>query len=203
MYKRVLFILMIGLSLVISGSSVKAKAKKAISLNSNDVIVLAMHGVPASDTPADKVGEYHKLHGMMESAPAHVVENIRFHYERLDSLVRHWPRTPENDPYYFGTKKIAIRMAERTGAKVLIAFNEFCAPDLPSAFSNAVAGGAKRVIVITAMLTPGGNHAEIDIPAAIEEAQAAHPGVEFKYAWPFEIDAIAGVLIDQIGSFVD
>ncbi len=200
MIKHIQAILLSGL--IFTGCSLQVKTKKAVNLDAETVIVLAMHGVPANDTPAEKVGEYHKLHGMMETAPPHVVEGIKYHYEELDDLVRNWPRTPENDPYFFGTKKIADTISEKTGTKVVMAFNEFCAPDLPTAFDRVVNDGAKNVIVITAMLTPGGNHAEIDIPEAVEAAEKAHPGVEFSYAWPFQIDAIADVLVDQIGTFV-
>lgn len=200
MLKQISFIVLS--CFILSGCSMKVKTKKAVQLGADDVIVLAMHGVPANDTPPDKVGEYHKLHGMMETAPPHVVEGIKYHYEELDDLVRNWPRTPENDPYFYGTKKIADAISEKTGAKVVMAFNEFCAPDLPTAFANVVDEGAKNVIVITAMLTPGGNHAEIDIPEAVEAAGEAHPGVTFSYAWPFQINAISDVLVDQIGAFV-
>jgi sirohydrochlorin cobaltochelatase len=200
MFKQISFIALF--CMLLSGCSMNIKTKKAVKFAADDVIVLAMHGVPANDTPPDKVGEYHKLHGMMETAPPHVVEGIKYHYEELNDLVRNWPRTPENDPYYFGTKKIADAISEQTGAKVVMAFNEFCAPDLPTAFANVVNEGATNVIVITAMLTPGGNHAEIDIPEAVEVAEKTHPGVSFTYTWPFQINAIADVLVDQIGTFV-
>ena len=139
---------------------------------------------------------------MMETAPSHVVESIRCHFEELDDLVRNWPRTPANDLYYYGTKKVAAAISEKTDTKVVMAFNEFCAPDLSTAFADVVNEGAKRVLVVTAMLTPGGNHAEIDIPKAIKSAEKAHPDVEFIYTWPFQIDAIADVLVDQIGNYV-
>ena len=194
---------MIVSGLILCGCSMEAKTKKVLTVNSKDVIILAMHGVPANDTPEEKVGEYHKLHGMMKSAPPHVIENIQYHFEQLDSLVRYWPRTPENDPYYFGTKKIADEMAKKTGATIFFAFNEFCAPDLPTAFQKAADHGAKRITVITAMLTPGGNHAEIDIPKAIEVAKKVHPNIEFNYAWPFGIDPITDLLVNQIASFIN
>ncbi|HJM11942.1 MAG: CbiX/SirB N-terminal domain-containing protein [Candidatus Marinimicrobia bacterium] len=200
MFKR--FSIIILSCILLGGCSMNAKIEKEIQLSSEDVIVLAMHGVPAKDTPVEKVGEYYKLHGMMETAPSHVVESIRYHFEELDDLVRNWPRTPANDLYYYGTKKVAAAISERTDTKVVMAFNEFCAPDLSTAFADVVNEGAKRVLVVTAMLTPGGNHAEIDIPKAIKSAEKAHPDVEFIYTWPFQIDAIADVLVDQIGNYV-
>ena len=37
---------------------------------------------------------------------------------------------------------------------VIVGFNEFCAPDLATAFEQAVGQRAERVIVVTPMLTP-------------------------------------------------
>jgi hypothetical protein len=39
---------------------------------------------------------------------------------------------------------------------------------------------------LAARLARGGEHAGRDIPEAFGRTRAAHPGVEFVYAWPFE-----------------
>ena len=68
--------------------------------------------------------------------------------------------------------------------EVVVGFNEFCAPDLAQALDEAAARGAGQVVVTTPMMTTGGEHAEQDIPAAIDQAPARHPQVTFDYAWP-------------------
>jgi sirohydrochlorin cobaltochelatase len=52
------------------------------------------------------------------------------------------------------------------------------------------------------MMTPGGEHAEIDIPAAISRAQQRYPNVDFRYAWPFESDEVALFLSTQVARHV-
>jgi sirohydrochlorin cobaltochelatase len=54
------------------------------------------------------------------------------------------------------------------------------------------------VVVTTPMMTPGGEHAEQEIPAAIAEARARHPQVAFDYAWPFDLARVAAFLAEQI-----
>jgi sirohydrochlorin cobaltochelatase len=48
------------------------------------------------------------------------------------------------------------------------------------------------------MLTPGGIHAEIQIPALVREAQDRHPGVSIRYAWPFDLSEVAQFLAKRI-----
>ena len=44
------------------------------------------------------------------------------------------------------------------------------------------------------MLIPGGEHAEKDIPAAIERVRALAKNIPIVYAWPYEVDDIAAFL---------
>jgi len=48
------------------------------------------------------------------------------------------------------------------------------------------------------MLTPGGEHAEDDIPAVVERARRSHPELTFVYPWPIPQDATAAFLADHI-----
>lgn len=80
----------------------------------------------------------------------------------------------------------------------MVGFNEFCALDLGEALDQTVAQGARRVLVVTPMMTPGGKHAEIDIPAAIDAARQRHRGVDFRYAWPFDTEDVAAFLAEQV-----
>jgi sirohydrochlorin cobaltochelatase len=59
---------------------------------------------------------------------------------------------------------LAAQLAQARGLEVLVGFNEFCAPSLDEAFAQAVAQGAQRVVVITPMMTRGGEHAEALCP---------------------------------------
>ncbi|MHB1118804.1 MAG: sirohydrochlorin chelatase [Bellilinea sp.] len=68
-------------------------------------------------------------------------------------------------------------------------FNEFCGPSLSDAVRTTAAKGTQRVVVVTPMVT-GGDHAEIKIPAEINQLQGEFPQVEMIYTWPFDPDAI-------------
>jgi sirohydrochlorin ferrochelatase len=48
------------------------------------------------------------------------------------------------------------------------------------------------------MMTRGGEHSEVDIPAAIARAQGRHPTTPIRYAWPFEAREVAQFLAGQI-----
>ena len=164
-------------------------------------IVLAMHGTPPKDFPQPEVIELFSLHARIEQAspnlPASQVEQWQQRYHELDEKVRHWPRTPENDPFYAASQQIATLLSAEINCKVLLGFNEFCAPDLDTALDQA-ATISGRVIVVTPMMTPGGEHSEQDIPAAIRQAQAKYPQVDFRYAWPFDLQETAQFLAQQI-----
>jgi sirohydrochlorin cobaltochelatase len=171
-------------------------------------LVLAMHGAPPRDFPPLALTEFFDLHTRIEySPPASLpdlggvggVNPVEFEmYEELDLKMRMWPRSAENDPFYAASLKIAEEMAQLSGWEVLVGFNEFCAPTVDEALEQAVLEGAERVVVVTPMLTPGGEHAEWDIPKAIERAKESYPAVEFVYAWPIEVGRTAEFLIEQV-----
>lgn len=170
----------------------------------NDVvIVLAMHGMPPNDFPADEMAELFGLHARL----AHAGESERAALERrhaeLENKMQMWPRTAKNDPFYAGSQELAACLSETTGHQVIIGFNEFCAPNVDKALDDAVAQGAEKVFVVTPMLTQGGEHAEVDIPNAIRRARQRHPLTSVIYAWPFEVMDVAQFLAVQITRFVD
>ena len=98
---------------------------------------------------------------------------------------------------------MAVHLGEVTGYKVIVGFNEFCAPSVGEALDDAVTQSAEKVIVITPMMTQGGEHAEADIPAAICRARQRHPHTLMIYAWPFEVVDVARFLAAQVARFVD
>jgi sirohydrochlorin cobaltochelatase len=161
------------------------------------IIVLAMHGEPPRDFPKDKFSAFFRLQTRLEFGEALGTE-LQDEFAELDSEMRRWPRTPENDPFYFGSQEMAQYLSRATGYEVILGFNEFCAPHLDDALDQAAARKPEKIIIITPMVTPGGGHSEEDIPALVKRAQKRHPDVPIVYAWPFDPSKTAQFLAEQI-----
>jgi len=162
------------------------------------VIVLAMHGMPPSDFPQKETLDYFMLHSRLENMPEPPPPAIQQQYEELDRKMRNWPRTQENDPYSFASVEIAEALTSQTGYPVSVGYNEFCAPSLDEAFAAAMIMNPEKIIVITPMMTRGGEHSEKDIPEAIERAKKKKPNIAFSYVWPFDMKEIASFLVEQL-----
>jgi sirohydrochlorin cobaltochelatase len=162
------------------------------------IIVLVMHGVPPNDFPKREMAELFNLNARAGGVAG--VEHVALEHRRLelDAEMRAWPRTAQNDPFYAGSQELGAHLSEATECVVIVGFNEFCAPSLDDALSQAIVQGAEKVIVVTPMMTRGGEHAEVDIPAAVKTAQAQHPEIPIIYAWPFRISEVASFLAKQI-----
>src|SRR5574338_637457 len=161
------------------------------------MIILAMHGAPPLDYPREELAEFFRLHSLMERARKDQNAATVERYELLDQKIRNWPRTPQNDPFFAGASALAEALHSTSGVDVLLAFNEFCAPSLESALELAAEETKGRVVVITPMVTPGGEHSEKDIPIAIRAAQQQYPQVEFRYVWPLDLGEVAKFLTSQ------
>ena len=162
-------------------------------------VVLAGHGVPATDCPPQWVGELMALqfggtgHGHAHGAP------LSGRAAELDAKIRNWPRRADNDPYKEGLERLAAVLRPLLGdALFIIGYNEFCGPTVPEAIEEMIRQGASRVLVIPSMLTPGGLHSEKDIPRSIQQVQALHPAVSIEYLWPFDLTEIASLLARHI-----
>jgi sirohydrochlorin cobaltochelatase len=162
------------------------------------IIVLAMHGTLPRDLPRELAREFFALRGRLEQAPPAERPALQQRYAELDGRLRNWPRTADNDPYHAASQVMAAHLSQATGHEVIAGFNEFCAPALGDAMDQAVARGAAQVVVVTLMLTRGGDHAEKEIAALVEAARLRHPGVNWVYAWPYPIAAVAQFLADQV-----
>jgi len=162
------------------------------------IILLAMHGAPPRDFPAREMAELFSLHPRIEHAPEPERAGLEQRYAELDARMRAWPRTAENDPFWAGTQELADQLRRVTGLEVVAGFNEFCAPTLDEAFDQAAALAADEVIVVTPMMTRGGEHSESDIPAAVRAAQERHPALSIRYVWPFDMSEVAQFLAAQI-----
>lgn len=164
-------------------------------------IVLAMHGAPPVDMPPGEVAELMGLHARLAGVQGPQRDALQRRYDELDARTRSWPRSAENDPFWAASQSLGEALARTTGSKVIVGFNEFCAPRLGEALDRAASeteAPHRRVVVVTPMMTRGGEHAEAEIPAEVQAARARHPGVELVYAWPFDVDDVARFLARQI-----
>ncbi len=165
------------------------------------IIVLAMHGIPPKDFPRSDLMELMRLHMAMEHGHGHDTNlELKARHDELDSKIRKWNRTSQNDPFWAASQSLSAALSSRTSYEVIVGFNEFSGPSVEEALSEAVSKGATEVIVITPMMTPGGEHSEVDIPEAIERVKEKHPDVTFRYAWPFKETAVASFLAEQLSN---
>src|SRR5581483_2244307 len=158
-----------------------------------EAIVLIGHGGVPSDCPASLVGELKRLEGERRARGEAAMGSRE---AELDRRVRTWPRSAETEPYHAGLEAVAQRLAARMAPRrLVVAYNEFCAPSVEEAIASLVRDGVERIVLATTMFTPGGSHSELEIAAA---ARRAHPGVDVRYAWPFDLDRAADFLAEQI-----
>ena len=162
---------------MISGGTIKA------------AVVLVGHGSVAADVPRPLVQRLRGLEAERRSTGAAMSDEER----DLDARIRHWPRTPATDPYKAGVDAIAEALRSRVG-HVVVAFNEYCAPSLEQAVGELAQDGTTHITIVTTMLTPGGVHSEVEIPETVRALQNQHANVVIRYAWPFDLDAVAGLL---------
>lgn len=169
------------------------------------VIVLAMHGMTPNDFPQEEKRELFKLRVQLGEGPFEGEKTPQQkRLEELDRKMRLWPRSEVNDPYDSAARRLAEELKRQISMDVLIGYNEFCSPDLCAAFDAAAQiKGIQKVLVITPMVTRGGNHSEEEIPALVDKAQKKHPHIRFIYAWPFEDADIAKFLSVQINKFLN
>ena len=169
-------------------------------MDKNEAIVLIGHGGSASDIPRALVSELKRLEGERQMRKALVMSPRE---AELDKQVREWPRTRETDPYKYGVEEIAAALAPKLGGRrLVVAYNEFCAPSVEDAIEKLVVEGYKRILLISTMFTRGGIHAEFEIPAIVVETRKKHPGVNVEYAWPYEPGFIADFLAAQLARAV-
>jgi len=161
-------------------------------------VVLVGHGGIPKDCPQDLVTRLKRLEAQRRAAKAlPSQEEIE-----LDQTIRRWPRTAATDPYQSGLQAVAAQLrAQLDGVLFGIAFNEFCTPTLEEAVENLIKEGATQVTVTTTMFTPGGSHSEIEIPEILNHLRPRYPGVDLRYAWPFDLQVVANTLAEQIRRF--
>ncbi|HLZ33789.1 MAG TPA: CbiX/SirB N-terminal domain-containing protein [Nitrospira sp.] len=161
-------------------------------------VVLVGHGGIPKDCPQDLVTKLKRLEAQRRAAKLPPTpEEIE-----LDTKIRQWPRTAETDPYRSGLEAVAAALRPQLdGLLFAVAYNEFCAPTLEEAVEELIRQGATRIVVTTTMFTPGGSHSEVEIPEILDHLRPLYPGVELRYAWPFDLQEVAGTLAEQIRRF--
>jgi sirohydrochlorin cobaltochelatase len=161
-------------------------------------IVLVGHGVPPRDCPRELVMRLKALEGRRRASGTPMTDEER----TLDAQVRSWPRTDATDPYRAGMERLAsamrARLAENESAQLVVAYNEFCAPSLEDVVRALAGQGITRIDVVPSMLTPGGVHAEVEIPESIAALALEHPSLRITYAWPFDLDVVAALLVARV-----
>jgi sirohydrochlorin cobaltochelatase len=164
----------------------------------HDVIVLAVHGNLATDFPRQELGEYFGLRAQLQAGSEDDRARLEPRYLALDARLRAWPRTPANDPFWAASLALGEHLSHVAGSRVVVGFSEFCDPTVDAALDQAAVLGPTRVLVVTPMLTRGGDHAERDIPKAIRSARERHQGLPIVYAWPYEPIEVAEFLTEQL-----
>ena len=162
------------------------------------VILLAMHGAPPLDYPKLELMEFLGLHSRVAHAGGSWPAALVHRYQELEERIRHWPRSAGNDPFFAGSQELVVQLRRASGRKVILGFNEFCSPSLDEALDQAAGQGAEKIIVVTPMMTRGGEHAEQDIPEALDRARKKHPNEKIIYIWPFPAQNIAEFMNSQI-----
>jgi sirohydrochlorin cobaltochelatase len=169
-------------------------------MQKKEAVVLIGHGGSPSDIPRGVISELKRLEGERQARKQTAMSPRE---AELDKQVREWPRTPETDPYKFGVEAIAEKLAPKLGGRrLVVAYNEFCAPAVEVAIEGLVSEGYERILLISTMFTRGGIHAEYEIPDIVRATRRKHPRVTVEYAWPFDADFIAGFLADQLARAV-
>lgn len=158
-------------------------------------IILVGHGGIPKDCPQDLVTRLKRLEAQRRAAKQRPSpEELE-----LDQKIRRWQRTAATDPYQSGLEAVADALRPHlNGALFAVAYNEFCAPTLEEAVEDLVGKGATHITVVTTMFTPGGSHSEVEIPEILDHLRPQYPGIELRYAWPFDLRLIAKTLADQL-----
>jgi sirohydrochlorin cobaltochelatase len=161
-------------------------------------VVLIGHGGVPRDYPRERLMQLRALETRRRArgAPPSQEEVA------LERELRHWPRTPANDPYAAGLESLAAHLRPRLEpARLVLAYNEFCAPTVAEAIRTLVAEGINDVVAVPSMFTPGGVHAEIEIPETISALRAELPHLRLHYAWPFAGEHLASFFVEHLRQF--
>lgn len=161
-------------------------------------VILVGHGGIPKGCPPELVTKLKRLEAQRRAATLPPSSEEM----ELDTKIRHWPRTPETDPYQSGLEAVGTALRPHlNGDLFALAYNEFCTPTLEEAVEGLIHKGATSITVMTTMFTPGGSHSEIEIPEILDQLRPKYPNVDLRYAWPFDLQLIAKALTEQLRRF--
>jgi sirohydrochlorin cobaltochelatase len=161
-------------------------------------VVLVGHGGVPRDYPRERLAQLRGLEARrrLTKAPPSPEEVA------LESELRQWPRTPATDPYQAGLKSLAAHLRPLLEpARLVLTYNEFCAPTVADAVRALAAEGVTDIVAVPSMFTPGGVHAEIDIPETIDALRGELPHLNLRYAWPFDGEHLASFFFEHLRRF--
>lgn len=160
--------------------------------------ILVGHGGLPCDIPSEIVENFMRVHKARVRTGAPITPQE----VELDSTIRKWKRTPENDPYKTGLETLASHMKPMLeGYTLRTAYNEFCYPAIEDAVEELAKENVSKIILVTTMITRGGSHSENEIPEELMALSQKYPDIDIQYAWPFSMDAFALFLTTHIKSF--
>ena len=161
-------------------------------------VILVGHGGIPKGCPQELITKLKRLEGQRRAGGT----TMSAEEHDLDTRIRQWPRTPETDPYQSGLETVATQLQANLGEVLFaLAYNEFCAPTLEESVKDLIKKGATHIVVTTTMFTPGGSHSEVEIPEILDHLRPQYPGVELRYAWPFDLNLVANTLAEQVKRF--
>ena len=166
--------------------------------DSKKAVILVGHGGLPSDIPSEIVEKFMRVHkGRVKSGAPITDQEIE-----LDTCIRKWERTPENDPYKLGLESLAAHMEPMLEGYILkTAYNEFCYPAIEDAVDELSKENVSKIIIVTTMVTRGGSHSEKEIPEELGGLCSKYPDIDIEYAWPFDMDAFALFLSTHVQAF--
>lgn len=87
------------------------------------VVVLAMHGAPPNDFPKHELAEFFSLYSVPRHIPETHSATPKHRYAELEASIRAWPRTEQNDPFYYASQDLAMTCwPRRSGGQHVIAW---------------------------------------------------------------------------------
>ena len=161
-------------------------------------MVLVGHGGVPRDYPRERLTQ---LRGL-EARRRVTKEPPSPEEAALETELRQWPRTPATDPYQAGLKSLAAHLRPLLEpARLVLAYNEFCAPTVAEAVRALATEGVTDIVAVPSMFTPGGVHAEIDIPETLDVLRTQFPQLSVRYAWPFAGEHLALFFVEHLRRF--
>ena len=115
-------------------------------------VVLVGHGGVPRDYPRERLTQLRGLEAgrRLTKAPSSPQEVA------LETELRQWPRTPATDPYQAGLKSLAAHLRPLLEpARLVLAYNEFCAPTVAEAVRALATEGVTDIVAVPSMFTPG------------------------------------------------